>query len=172
MTAVRMAIAAVATLAFYRCGREMGLGYLDRCRQLREIGSALRALETEIVYGRALLPAVCSQLAARGLGMGSELFGLVGMGLADRNSASQSWTRALAELGRRSALDREDLAALAPVGGVLGQTDPADQAAHLALARKAIEERVATAAADAARNNQLWSYLGLLGGLGLVLLVF
>ncbi len=172
MTLFRVLIASLATAAFYCCGREMGLGYTDRCRELREIGSALRALETEIVYGRSLLPEICGRLAARGMGMGSELFRLVGEGLAARNSAAESWAGAIVAIGRRSALNADDLAALAAVGGTLGQTDPADQSAHLTLARKALDERLELATADAARNSQLWSYLGLLGGLGLVLLVF
>ena len=171
MTTLRALVAVFAAWAFYRAGAEMGARYFARERQLREIRSALRALETEIVYGRTLLPDACARLSST-LGAGGRLLAGFGEALADEPTALAAWAAAVNSLGPDLALDDEDRRILVSLGPCLGQSDPTDQAAHLALVREMLAEREQAAAAEARRSGRLWGYLGVLGGLGFVLLVW
>lgn len=172
MQYLRPVVAALAVLAFYLAGMEVGQRYLDRYRQLREIRSALRSLETEIVYRRSLLLEASGRLAGQGLGAGSALLGWVADGLAAGLPAGDSWQAAVENAGRLLALDREDLGVLATLAATLGQSDQQDQAAHLAMLREMLAEREADASGALRRNGRMWAHLGLLAGLGLVLLVY
>ncbi len=169
---IRLLLAGVATFAFYRAGSLYGLQYVDRQRQLRELRSSLRALETEVVYGRTTLGSAFGRLAALDLGAGGVLFAAMARELADVASAREAWLAALEATSAQLALNEEDRGILASLASCLGQSDPADQAAHLALVREMLDERHSQAAEEARRNGRLWSYLGGLAGLGMVLLVF
>jgi stage III sporulation protein AB len=169
---LRLAIAALAVLAFYLAGLEIGQRYIARHRQLREIRSALRSLETEIVYGRSVLEEACRRLARQRLGAGSLLMGWMAEGLAAGFPASDSWLLALERAASSLALEDEDLRVLAMLAGTLGQSDRPDQSAHLTMLRETLAEREQDAARAAQRNGRMWAYLGLLAGLGLVLLVY
>lgn len=169
---IRLLLAGAATLAFHRAGSLYGLRYVDRQRQLRELRSSLRALETEVVYGRTTLGAAFGRLAALDLGAGRVLFAAMAKELAGVGSARDAWLAALETTTAQLALNDEDRGILASLASCLGQSDPADQAAHLALVREMLDERQSQAAEDAKRNGRLWSYLGGLAGLGLVLLLF
>lgn len=170
--AVRLGLACVATLAFWRAGSIYGLRFIDRQRQLRELRSALRALETEVVYGRTALGAAFGRLAALDLGAGSILFEAMAREMAGVTSARDAWLTAVRETGALLALNQDDAGILNSLANCLGQSDHTDQAAHLQLVREMLEERERQAADEARNNGRLWSYLGGLAGLGLVLLVF
>lgn len=172
MRFIRLAIAVLATVSFYQAGLELGQRYINRHRQLREIRSALRALETEIVYGRTVLEDACSRLAGMRLGAGGRLLQWAGESLALGMSASESWLRAVDAARENLDLDAEDLRVLVMLANILGQSDQADQAAHLTMLREMLAEREEDAAHAANRNGRMWAYLGLLAGLGLVLLVY
>lgn len=172
MTALRLLLAAFATYAMYRAGSEYGRRYRSRQRELRELRSALRSLETEVVYGRTALESACRKLGGTELGAGGLLLAATGRHLAASGSAAAAWREALAEVGSRLALDQEDLRILASLGNLLGQSDPADQAAHLTMVREMLADREREAAEEARANGRLWSYLGALAGLAFVILVF
>jgi len=171
MVPLRLGLAAFAVYALYRAGTEHGGRYRSRQRELRELRSALRSLETEVVYGRTALELACKNLSGRELGAGGLLLGAAGRHLAASGSASVAWREGLREIQGRLALDSEDLRILASLGNLLGQSDTADQAAHLAMVREMLAERERGAAEEARLNGRLWSYLGALAGLGLVILV-
>jgi stage III sporulation protein AB len=172
MVALRLPLAVFAAYAVSRAGSEYGRRYRARQRELREIRSALRALETEVVYGRTPLELACQRLTRRELGAGALLFAETGLRLAASGSARAAWLGALDAVSGRLALDDEDRRVLASLGSLLGQSDAADQAAHLGMVREMLAEREQGAAEEARRNGRLWGYLGALAGLGLVLLVY
>lgn len=172
MLAIRIALAAAATLAFWRAGSAYGLRYVDRQRQLRELRSALQALETEVVYGRTTLGLAFAQLAAMDLGAGSILFAAMARQMEGVTLARDAWLAALEAARAGLALNEEDLRILGSLGNCLGRSDHVDQGFHLRLVREMLEQREMQAADEARRNGRLWPYLGGLAGLGLVLLLF
>jgi stage III sporulation protein AB len=172
MFAIRLTLSIAATFAFYRAGSIYGLKYVERQRHLRELRSALRALETEVVYSRTTLGAAFGRLAGLDLGAGTLLFAAMAKELEGVTPAREAWLAAAGAASSGLALDDEDWRIVGSLANCLGQSDTADQAAHLALVRGMLEERERHAAEDARRNGRLWSYLGGLAGLGMVLLLF
>jgi len=172
LTLARIIVALTAAAAFWQAGMAFGYRHLARHRQLREIRAALRALETEIVYGRSLLADACRRLADLSPGAGGSILAWMGQGLATSGLAGESWSGALEIAEVELALDAEDLRILGTLGTCLGQSDGVDQSAHLTMVREMLGEREAQAAEVARRNGRLWAYIGLLGGLALVLLIW
>lgn len=170
--ALRLLLAAFVTYAMYRAGSEYGGRYRSRQRELRELRSALRSLETEVVYGRTPLELACRKLGGNALGAGGLLFAATATRLAASGSAAVAWQEALDEVAGSLALDQEDLRILASLGSLLGQSDHVDQAAHLTMVREMLADREREAAEEARTNGRLWSYLGALAGLAFVILVF
>ncbi|KUK81824.1 MAG: Putative thioredoxin [Pelotomaculum thermopropionicum] len=77
---------------------------------------------------------------------------------------------AKSELGQGNPFD--SLLILRNLGSSLGISDRDDQIKHLHLAMEQIRAETVAAEEEAARNVKLWSYLGFLGGLLLVLVLY
>jgi stage III sporulation protein AB len=61
---------------------------------------------------------------------------------------------------------------LRSLGSSLGISDRADQIKHLTLAMEQIKLENIKAEDEAARNVKLWNYLGFLGGLVIVMILY
>lgn len=155
-------------------GIVMAGDYSRRPRELRFLRSAMQMLETEIAYGATQLAEAMNQVASRCddavaplfYGAAGELSSLAGV------TAAEAWEKSLKDYYPRSALRPQDLLILRNLGFSLGISDRDDQIKHLRLAMEQISAETAAAEEEAARNVKLWSYLGFLGGLMLVLVLY
>lgn len=86
-------------------------------------------------------------------------------------TAARAWENSLAAYYRASALNGQDLVILRSLAS-LGISDRTDQVKHLHLAMEQIKSENARAEEEAARNVKLWSHLGFLGGLLVVLILY
>ena len=87
-------------------------------------------------------------------------------------TAANAWENALIHYYPGTALKPQDLSILRSLGSSLGRSDREDQVKHLHLAMEQIKSAMAGAEEEAARNVKLWSYLGFLGGLITVLVIY
>ncbi len=141
--------------------------------ELAAAETALELLRTEIAYARSPLPEALRHAARASSGPARRLLD----GTADHleqgggEGCAAAWARALAEAESRSAWTPADVEALAGLGRALGASDAADQVRHIALCAARLKAGAAEAAARAEPQARMWTYLGCLGGLALVLLV-
>ncbi|MCG8401258.1 MAG: stage III sporulation protein AB [Firmicutes bacterium] len=148
--------------------------YARRPVELGQFISALAMLETEIVFAATPLPDALAGIAERSDPGVSRFFRQVAQNLqkARGYSARDAWNMALEAHCRKSPLDGGDLAILRSLGNNLGISDREDQAKHLRLTLEQLKMARAKAEETAARNVKLWNYMGLLGGLIIVLALY
>lgn len=155
-----------------------GLGvaknYSSRPRELRSLRSALQILETEVIYSATFLPEAFKQVSERCDKCVSPLFQEAARGLSSMSgiTASEAWDKALMKCCPNMALKSGDISIMRNFGKSLGISDREDQVKHLRLAMEQIKAATISAEEAAARNVKLWSYLGFLGGLLIVLLLY
>lgn len=155
-------------------GQVVSQNYLARAGQLRELGSLLGVLETEISYLKTPLPEIFDRLAATNRGACASLFRetrnllLSGEGY----TAREAWEIALERSYPFTALSTEDRAILLAFGRSLGNSGSEEQVKHIRELREYLKLQEARAREEGERNARVWGYLGVGTGLLLVLLFF
>ena len=143
-----------------------------RPAELAALQAALELLRTEITYARTPLPEALQRAARGASGPAARLLG----GAAARlrhgggEGGTAAWEAALADAEPHSAWAPADLRALQDLGRALGASDADDQARHIALCVGRLQSGATQAEALAERHARMWTYLGCLGGVALVLL--
>lgn len=155
-------------------GMAVAGSYSRRPKELKSLRSALQMLETEISYGATRLPEALSQVARRCDGMVSFLFSRAAAELSSMSgiTAGEAWEKSLESYYPGTALKPRDFSVLRNLGANLGISDKEDQIKHLRLAMDQIGLEVSGAEDEAARNVKLWSYLGFLCGIMVVLVLY
>ncbi len=155
-------------------GWQMSRSYARRPVELRQFIAALQLLETEITYVATPLPEALGGVAEQ-IGMpAASFFRQVAGDLGAHRgcSAREAWHGALECYGIRSALGTSDLGILRGLGNSIGISDREDQSKHLRLAAEQLKTAMAMAEDAAAKNVKMWNYMGLLGGLVIVLALY
>jgi len=166
-----------ACMALAACGG-MGLtwarNYQNRPRQLSALQQSLQLLETEIIYGATPLPEAMELVAARSNRESAGLFQLTAAEFRkmDGVTAGEAWDKAVKMFYPDSALSDTDLQVLKRFGVTLGASDKEDQAKHLQLTMNQLKMAAAEAETDARKHSTVYRYLGFLGGLFLVLIIY
>jgi len=155
-------------------GLAVAENYSRRPKELRSLRSAFQILETEVAYSATCLPEAFQQVSGRCDKTSALLFSGAAAELSSKSgiTAAEAWERALEKYYPRTALKSGDLSILRNLGGSLGISDREDQIKHLRLAMEQINAETISAEDEAARNVKLWSYLGFLAGLLVVLLLY
>jgi stage III sporulation protein AB len=131
-------------------------------------------LETEIAYGANHMKEALEQVAARCDKAVAPLFSRAAADLSSSSgiTAAAAWENSLCAFYRESTLKPQDLLILRSLGSSLGISDREDQIKHLDLAMEQVKSENIKAEEEAARNVKLWNYLGFLGGLLAVLILY
>lgn len=164
-----LTLAACANFGFTWAGM-----YEKRTRQIKGIEGALQLLETEIIYGATPLPEAMAEVALR---CDSEIAGLF-RGTAgelrkmDGSTGGEAWQRAIDDFLPVTALHKQDIHILRRLGSSLGISDREDQAKHLKLTKSQLAAAAAEAEMNAKKSVTVYRYLGVLGGLLLVLVLY
>lgn len=166
--------AVMVVIASGLTGLAVANSYSRRPRELRSLRSALQILETEIAYGATYLPEALELVAARCGQFVQPLFERAARELKNMsgNTATEAWEKSLEAFYPTTALRPQDLMVLKSLGSSLGISDREDQIKHLHLAVEHLTAETRASEEEAARNVKLWSYLGFLGGLTIVLVLF
>lgn len=164
-------------LTVVSCG---GLGlvwarnYEQRPSQLMALESALQLLETEIIYGATPMEDAMELVANRCDKEIRSLFEKTADQLKKMNgiTAGEAWNKALEKFYPETALNKSDYYILKRMGAVLGCSDREDQTKHLELTKSQLKMAAKQAEALARKNAGMFKYLGFLGGLFLVLIIY
>ncbi|HWI54285.1 MAG TPA: stage III sporulation protein SpoIIIAB [Desulfobacteria bacterium] len=148
--------------------------YEKRTRHLVAIDSALQLLETEIIYGATPLSEAMMHVSKSCDTEISDLFKntALELGRMEGVTAGEAWNSAVRVFQEQSVLNNSDLQILKRFGASLGVSDREDQAKHLELARSQLKLAAARAEAAAKKNSTVFRYMGFLGGLLLILVLY
>jgi len=148
--------------------------YSQRPEELRHLQSALQMLVTEITYAATPMMEALRSIAARSDKRVAILFEyvLAELGSNPGCTAHEAWERALQKFYIRTALSKSDLSILSNLGKALGISDRQDQTRHLHLAIEHLGAEMISARNEASKYVKLCNYIGFLGGLVLVLLLY
>lgn len=166
--------AALVVAASGLTGMAVSNSYSRRPRELRSLRSALQMMETEIAYGATRLPEALGLVAARCDQAAAPLFAGAAAELKTMSglTAAEAWEKSLKNYYPGTALRPQDLSILRSLGASLGISDREDQIKHLHLTIEQLTAETGAAEDEAQRNVKLWSYLGFLGGLMAVLVLY
>lgn len=171
---IKLMGAAMVVVSSTLAGMAVAGRYSRRPRELKSLGSALQMLETEIAYGANYMKEALEQVAARCDKAVAPLFSRAAAILSSESgiTAAAAWEKSLCAFYSDSALNPRDHLILRSLGSSLGISDREDQIKHLNLAMEQIKSENVRAEDEASRNVKLWNYLGFLGGLLVVLILY
>lgn len=153
----------------FRIARE----YRERPRQLRSLIQSLRLLQAEIEFSVTPLPEALQRVARRSTRPVNGLLERVAVSLAESDSTVvEAFAAAVEQTRSKVALLPADFDALQDFGSTLGTSDRVHQTKHFAAALAEFERLEQDAREAQNRNERLWQYLGILGGLLLLILLY
>lgn len=145
-----------------------------RVRELEEFKLALRLLAAEIGYTATPLPRAFAFVCTRLEGMKVQVFFAEASRLlkeTEITDAAAAWTRAARHVRGELALTEKDWAVLSRAAAGLGGLGREDQVKQLAAAEVQLVSHAADAAALCEGGEKMWRYLGVLGGMAVVILL-
>lgn len=149
--------------------------YARRPKELRHLGHALAALESEIVYGLSPLPEALVRVSGVVPSPVSELFAeavrRMGESAAER-TAGASWSEAVEAVWPTTSLRESEKQSLLSLSPLLGLTDREDQSKHIRLAVSQLRVEEESAREELARYGTMWKSLGALSAALIVILMY
>jgi stage III sporulation protein AB len=143
-----------------------------RPKQLQSLRTMLQEIRTGVDYGLTPLPELMRQLAEQGEAPVRCFATTVLEQLGAGTPLKAAWQQSLEVLTEQTPLQAEDLEPLAVLGRSIGSSDSDDQLRHLELAMVRLEHRIGETIQERDQNARLYTYLGLIGSLALVIALF
>lgn len=146
----------------------------QRLRELRDLQTSFQMLSAEITYRASPVPQAFQEIATRVEEPVSSFFREAGEMLGERGEKGlkEVWGEGVAGVFPRTSLDARDRDLLISVGHFLGVADQEHQQKQLALFLHQLKESEREALRLLGKNEKMWKYLGILGGLMLVILLY
>ncbi|ADU26751.1 Sporulation stage III protein AB [Ethanoligenens harbinense YUAN-3] len=146
--------------------------FSKRVRQLEGFTGALDSIATEIRYFAAPLEDIMAKCDALPEYGELRVFGLCRKIFMEERDFPAAWEKALGQAKPSLALDAGDHEALSWFGRVLGTTDVDGQTANCARYGELLRQRLERAREDRARRGKMYTSLGVLAGIFLVVILF
>ncbi len=164
-------------ILLFSCG---GMGFLiarnyrARPRELRALKSAFQILETEIAYSLTSLPQALEKVARSGDLKIYSIFENTRELLisGEGYTPAEAWEEGLRKYFSYLALTDTDREILSFFGKCLGASDRNDQIKHIRLVVEELSRQGINAEQEEQKNSKLWTYMGVLTGLVLILLMY
>jgi stage III sporulation protein AB len=142
-----------------------------RPQEIREFIQALALLDTEIYWGATPLPAAFAVLQERTEAPWKQFFAELESGLKNGENAWMAWAKTCKEQQRKTCMQDEEWGIIQGIGRGLGRSDRSEQHKILELAQKQLGHADEKARMQADGKAKMWSYLGFLGGIVIVIMI-
>lgn len=153
-------------------GFEFARRFSDRTKLLRQLKTALQALEAEIVFSHKPLGLAAKDIGEQTDGPISKFFSRFSrLLLQGGTNVKAAWEESLKELERKSPVRAGEMEVLRQFGETLGKHDLLSQQKHIRLALVHLERESGDAEERQARNEKMIKSLGFLSGLLIVILL-
>jgi len=142
-----------------------------RPREIREMIQALAMLDTEIFWGATPLPEAFAVLKERTDSPWKDFFSELEDKVRSGENALSAWEKVIQEQRRKFCLNEEDWRIIKGIGKGLGRSDRSEQHKILELAQKQLSHADENARQQVDSKAKMWSYLGFLGGMTVVIFI-
>ncbi len=155
------------------CGLWMSGRYRERLKLLEQLRQMVFLLKGQILYANATLAEAFEAVGRRTEGCMSELFGQAAERIRARpeESFAQLWAGIVADIGGEEPLTKADRQSLAAMGEHLGFLDREMQERNLLLYLEQLDLTIGELREHRQERCRLYSSLGVMGGLFLVILL-
>ncbi|RKD27883.1 Stage III sporulation protein AB (spore_III_AB) [Caminicella sporogenes DSM 14501] len=154
-------------------GYLISLGYSFRIRDLNDIQSALNRLESEIIYYSTSLPLAMEKIAKLCNGNTSKIFKEVSKLLNSKEGyrIDEAWKISVLKFKSKTNFNREDIEIIINFGKDLGVVSKEVQKKHFNFIRDLLEEQKKKAMYQQNKNGKMYSKLGVILGLALIVIL-
>lgn len=142
-----------------------------RPQEIRELINALALLDTEIFWGVTPLPQAFCILKERTEPPWAGFFHQLELELKNGNTILTTWDKVIKEQQKKFSLHDEDWRIVKGIGKGLGRSDRSEQHKILELAKRQLTQADETARQQVDSKAKMWSYLGFLGGMTVVIFI-
>lgn len=158
-------------LGFGCLGLLKAMSIRQRPREIRDMINALALLNTEIFWGATPLPEAFAVLADRSDRSWKKFFGSMEKRLKTGEKAAIAWEECIKAYKGNFSLTEDDWGIIRSIGKSLGRSDRNEQHKQLELAQKHLGSVDDKARQQADNKAKMWSYLGFLGGMAIVVFI-
>ena len=142
-----------------------------RPQEIREMINALALLDTEIFWGSTPLPEAFAILKARVESPWEIFFADLETKLRAGANAASAWESVIQHQRKKFSLLEDDWKIIKSLGKGLGRSDRNDQHKQLELVQRHLNSIAERARENAESKAKMWSYLGFLSGMAIVIFI-
>ena len=149
-------------------GRYLSKKYVYRLEELEDIKNALNILKSKIKFTYEPIPEIFEEISKTSSRNISELFKTAKIKMNDL-TANEAWEEAIEE--SQNNLKKEDKDVLKTLSKLLGQTDAEGQISQIEITENFLESKIQEAMEEKKKNEKLYTRLGTIMGLTIVIIL-
>ncbi len=149
-------------------GRFLSKKYVYRLEELEDIKNALNILKSKIKFTYEPIPEIFEEISKTSSRNISELFKTAKIKMNDL-TANEAWEEAIEE--SQNNLKKEDKDVLKTLSKLLGQTDAEGQISQIEITENFLESKIQEAMEEKKKNEKLYTRLGTIMGLTIVIIL-
>ena len=149
-------------------GKYLSKKYVYRLEELEDIKNALNILKSKIKFTYEPIPEIFEEISKTSSRNISELFKTAKIKMNDL-TANEAWEEAIEE--SQNNLKKEDKDVLKTLSKLLGQTDAEGQISQIEITENFLETKIQEAMEEKKKNEKLYTRLGTIMGLTIVIIL-
>lgn len=149
-------------------GKFLSKKYVYRLEELDDIKNALNILKTKIKFTYEPIPEIFEEISNNVNKNVGRIFSLAKEEMRDK-IASEAWENAVEKV--ECNLKREDKKVIKTLSKLLGQTDVEGQISQIEITEEFLEEQIKEAKEEKIKNEKLYTRLGTVVGLTIVIIL-
>ena len=149
-------------------GKYLSKKYVYRLEELEDIKNALNILKSKIKFTYEPIPEIFEEISKTSSRNISELFKTAKIKMNDL-TANEAWKEAIEE--SQNNLKKEDKDVLKTLSKLLGQTDAEGQISQIEITENFLESKIQEAMEEKKKNEKLYTRLGTIMGLTIVIIL-
>lgn len=149
-------------------GRFLSKKYVYRLEELEDIKNALNILKSKIKFTYEPIPEIFGEISKTSGKNVSNLFEIAKNKMNDL-TANEAWEEAVEE--SQNNLKKEDKDVLKTLSKLLGQTDVEGQISQIEITENFLESKIQEAMEEKKKNEKLYTRLGTIMGLAIVIIL-
>lgn len=149
-------------------GRFLSKKYVYRLEELEDIKNAFNILKSKIKFTYEPIPEIFGEISKATNTNVSNLFKIAKIKMNDL-TANEAWEEAVEE--SENNLKKEDKEVLKTLSKLLGQTDVEGQISQIEITENFLENKIKEAEEEKRKNEKLYTRLGTIMGLAIVIIL-
>ena len=149
-------------------GRFLSKKYVYRLEELEDIKNALNIFKSKIKFTYEPIPEIFGEISKTSGKNVSNLFEIAKNKMSDL-TANEAWKEAVEE--SQNNLKKEDKDVLKTLSKLLGQTDAEGQISQIEITENFLESKIQEAMEEKKKNEKLYTRLGTIMGLAIVIIL-